>query len=83
MRQPKLGDIVLYHENVRQDVWDPLELVMWPAIVTAVLGTIDGSSLPRLRLTAFRPYEKPPWDITADFSATPQSHHWSWPTDDA
>jgi hypothetical protein len=47
--------------------------------VTAVLGTPPGASTPRLRLTAFRPYEKPVWDVTSDYAPPPQPKHWSWP----
>jgi hypothetical protein len=82
-RLPKIGDIVIYHETVRQDIWDPLQLVSWPAIVTAVVDSPGGHPLPRLRLTAFRPYEKPLWEITADYSPKPEPHHWSWPEREA
>ena len=77
-KTPRLGDIVQYHENVRQDIWDPLLLVTWPAIVTAVLSHVDGSSSSRVRLTAFRPFDKPLWDVTADHADEPKAHHWTW-----
>lgn len=81
-RHPKLGEMVHYHESVRQDVWDPHQLVTWPAVVTAILETHPGAAQPRLRLTAFRPYEKPLWDLTADYSELPEPRHWSWPLAD-
>jgi len=78
-REPQLGDIVLYHESVRQDVWDPPQVVTWPAIVTEVIHPDKVHPLTRVRLTAFRPFDKPVWDITASYSEKPEAHHWSWP----
>jgi hypothetical protein len=78
-RLPKLGDIVLYHESVRQDVWDPPQNVTWPAIVTDVIRPHPGQTTPQVRLTAFRPFDKPIWDITASYSPKPEPGHWSWP----
>ncbi len=77
-RAPRLGEMVYYHENVRQDIWEPLQLVTWPAIVTSVLAGADGTPSHRVRLTAFRPFDKPLWDVTADFADAPQAHHWTW-----
>ncbi|MDR3634040.1 MAG: hypothetical protein P4L84_09560 [Isosphaeraceae bacterium] len=77
-RTPKLGDIVLYHQNLRQDIWDAPQSVTWPAIVTEVLPPHAGEHLPRLRLTAFRPFDKPLWDIEAYFSEAGQQGTWSW-----
>lgn len=77
-RTPRLGDVVCYHASVRQDVWDPAQVEAWPAIVTAVLPPPAGAVLARLRLTVFRPYEKPLWDVTADHAEPPRPGHWSW-----
>jgi hypothetical protein len=79
IRLPKLGDIVLYHESQRQDVWDPLQTVTWPAIVTDVFKPVTEAAPPRVRLTVFRPFDKPLWDVTADYAPSPQPRHWSWP----
>jgi hypothetical protein len=78
-RAPKLGEVVLYHASVRQDIWEPIQTVTWPAIVTEVLPPDGSHPVARLRLTAFRPFDKPMWDITATYSAIPQPEHWSWP----
>jgi hypothetical protein len=81
-RVPKLGDIVYYHEKVRQDVWDPPAVVTWPAIVTEVLAPGAGEAGPRLRVTAFKPFEKPAWDLTAYYSSEPAPGCWNWPETD-
>jgi hypothetical protein len=77
-RVPRLGEIVLYHEAVRQDIWEKQVIAAWPAIVTEVLPPRVGDAGPRLRLTAFRPFDKPMWDIEAHFSAQPEAGGWSW-----
>jgi hypothetical protein len=77
-RTPALGEMVIYHERVRQDLWDPEQTAPRPAVVTEVLRPAEGETLPGLRLTVLRPYEKPLWDVTAHYSATPRGGHWSW-----
>jgi hypothetical protein len=68
--------------SVRDDIWDPPRLVTYPAIVTEVFEPKHGELGPSLRVTAFRPYDKPAWDITAAYSAEPQSGCWTWPDAD-
>jgi hypothetical protein len=75
-RTPRIGDIVLYYEAARQDIWDPPQMAARPAIVTEVLAIPSGAAMPPLRLTVFRPFEKPHWDLTAPFAAEPTPHHW-------
>ena len=65
--------------SLRQDVWDPPQVVTWPAIVTEVLHPDKVHNATRVRLTAFRPFDKPIWDITASYSESPVPQHWSWP----
>lgn len=80
-RMPKLGDIVLYHQTIRQDIWENPALITWPAIVTEILPHRTEEAIPRLRLTAFRPFDKPLWDIEACFAEQPTHGSWSWKTD--
>jgi len=77
-RIPRVGDIVIYHDVVKQDLFDSSAHIDLPAIVTEVLGPLEGQNGYRVRLTAFRPFDKPSWDITAAFAPKPQGHHWTW-----
>jgi hypothetical protein len=77
-RAPRLGEIVLYHERLRQDIWEPPQLVTWPAIVTEVLPPHPGEVGTSVRLTAFRPFDKPHWDITAHSADEPKPGCWTW-----
>lgn len=78
-RTPKLGDIVVYYESVSQDVWDPVVTVPRPAIVTEVVTVSREHPNATVRLTVFRPWAKPLWDISATHSDEPQPGYWSWP----
>jgi hypothetical protein len=75
---PRVGDIVLYHESVHEGVWGPTHTITWPAIVTEIIPDHEGASGPRLRLTAFCPFDKPKWDISAHFSEEPKAGCCSW-----
>jgi hypothetical protein len=77
-RKPRLGDIVLYHDQVAGALWDAPLPVAWPAIVTEVLPPDAGESGPRLRLTVFRPDAKPAWDVTAYHTGEPARGTWTW-----
>jgi hypothetical protein len=77
-RHPKIGDIVLYHESVHEGIWGENKTVALPAVVTEIIAGHEGDAEPRLRLTAFRPFDKPQWDLTAHFAAEPRPGCWTW-----
>jgi hypothetical protein len=77
-RIPKVGDIVLYHAGVNEGIWGHPHTVVWPAIVTEVIPEHEPGVEPRLRLTAFCPFDKPKWDVSAHFSEEPKPGCWSW-----
>jgi hypothetical protein len=77
-RTPRVGDIVLYHEDVPEGIWGHSHSVTWPAIVTEVISEHEGGHEPRLRLTVFCPFDKPKWDISAHFADQPRPGCWSW-----
>jgi hypothetical protein len=77
-RAPRLGDIVLYHEQVIEAIFDPPRHVAWPAIVTGEVPEREAGAGPTLRLTVFRPYDRPLWDVTAPFAEAPERGCWTW-----
>jgi hypothetical protein len=79
-RIPRIGDIVLYHEVVHEGIWGQTHTVPWPAIVTEIIPEHEGSggAGARLRLTAFCPFDKPKWDISAHFAEEPKPGCWTW-----
>jgi hypothetical protein len=80
-RNPRIGDIVLFHESVHDGIWGHTHTVALPAIVTEIIAEHEGAAAagPRLRLTAFCPFDKPKWDISAHFSEEPKPGCWTWP----